>query len=200
MGGLAALPFVYYLSEVIEIERPSAEVSLRALSLFLNKARRPLRMEGELNVRITSARELQELNRRFRRKNKPTDVLSFPSAVPGSAGDIAIAVEIAAQNAHRLGHSLTTELKILILHALLHLAGYNHESDSGEMTAKESQLRQDLGLPVGLIERTNSHSHPVAKSRRQARGTHVAQDDRALRPSRPRLARARQKKREGHRA
>ncbi len=80
-------------------------------------------------------------------------MLSFPS-LAGPGGDIAIAREIAAANARILGHSLTTELKILILHGLLHLAGYDHESDNGEMTARESQLRQELGLPFGLIERT----------------------------------------------
>ena len=96
---------------------------------------------------------MQALNRRFRRKNKPTDVLSFPSAVPGVAGDIAISLEIAADNAAQLGHSLETEVKILIVHGLLHLAGYDHESDSGEMAAKEAEIRRKLGLPVGLIER-----------------------------------------------
>jgi probable rRNA maturation factor len=154
---------------VTEIERRSKEISRRELSLFTAKARRAIGLDGELSVRITSARELQELNRRFRRKNKPTDVLSFPSAV-GAGGDIAIAREIAAANAATLGHSVTTELKILILHGLLHLAGFDHESDNGEMTARESELRQEFGLPFGLIERTNK-SHPVANSGRQGWGT-----------------------------
>jgi len=153
LSGRACRPPICVV-KVIDIEQPSGEISRRALSLFVGRARRAVGLHGELSVRITSARELQELNRRFRRKNKPTDVLSFPSAVPGLAGDIAIAREIATANADALGHSLTTELKILILHGLLHLAGYDHESDSGEMTARESQLRQELGLPVGLIERT----------------------------------------------
>ena len=137
-----------------EIERTSGKISRRELSLFTTRARRAIRLEGELSVRITSARELQQLNRRFRHKNKPTDVLSFPSLV-GTGGDIAIAREIAANNASALGHSVTTELKILILHGLLHLAGFDHESDNGEMTARELQLRRELGLPFGLIERTN---------------------------------------------
>lgn len=112
-------------------------------------------LEGELSIRVTSAREMQALNRRFRRKNKPTDVLSFPSSLPEGGGDIAIAEEIAADNARKLGHSLNTELKILILHGLLHLAGYDHEADKGEMTAREAELRQELRLPAGLIERTH---------------------------------------------
>ena len=66
---------------------------------------------------------MRELNRRFRRKNDPTDVLSFPSGMPKLAGDIAISAEIAAANADQLGHSLETELKILILHGLLTSGG-----------------------------------------------------------------------------
>ena len=81
----------------------------------------------------------------------------------GGGGDIAIAREIAADNASVLGHSVTTELKILILHGLLHLAGFDHESDSGEMTARESQLRRELGLPFGLIERTEARSTEEAQ-------------------------------------
>jgi probable rRNA maturation factor len=151
MGGPIALPFV--IEDVSEIERRSDTISQRELSRFTSKAKRAIGLEGDLSVRITSARELQELNRRFRRKDKPTDVLSFPSVI-GGGGDIAIAREIAASNASTLGHSLNTELKILILHGLLHLAGFDHESDNGEMTRRESELRQKLGLPFGLIERT----------------------------------------------
>jgi probable rRNA maturation factor len=132
-------------------------ISQRELSLFTQKVRRAIGLRGELNVRITSAREVQALNRRFRHKNKPTDVLSFPS-LGNEGGDVAIAREIAAENARSLGHSVNTELKILILHGLLHLAGFDHESDNGEMTARESQLRKQLGLPFGLIERTEGSS------------------------------------------
>jgi probable rRNA maturation factor len=167
-------PSHLFLNDVSEIERTSEKISQHELSLFTAKARRAVGLGGELSVRITFARELQELNRRFRHKNEPTDVLSFPS-LAGSGGDIAIAREIAANNARVLGHSLTTELKILILHGLLHLAGYDHESDNGEMTARESQLRRELRLPFGLIERT-SGTHPVAKTR-QGRGTQQVSKD-----------------------
>ncbi len=105
---------------------------------------------------VTSSRELKGLNRRFRGKNKPTDVLSFP-AIPGLmrgfAGDVAISAEIAARNARQLGHTAGEEIRILTLHAVLHLAGYDHEPDNGEMARKEAHLRKSLGLPVGLIER-----------------------------------------------
>ena len=145
---------------MIVLEHKTQAVSARALSLFAAKARRALGLSGEVNVRITSNRELQELNRRFRRKDKPTDVLSFPSAIPELAGDIAISADIAAANAADIGHSTESELKILILHGLLHLARYDHETDHGEMQARETKLRQQLGLPTGLIERTRSKGRP----------------------------------------
>ena len=151
-----ALPFVLE-KKVIVLEHKTQAVSARALSLFAAKARRALGLSGDVNVRITSNRELRELNRRFRRKDKPTDVLSFPSAMPELAGDIAISFDIAAANAADIGHSTETELKVLILHGLLHLAGYDHETDNGEMQARETKLRQQLGLPTGLIERTHSN-------------------------------------------
>jgi probable rRNA maturation factor len=106
---------------------------------------------------------MQSLNRRFRGKNKATDVLSFPSQVSGVAGDVAISLEIAAGNAAALGHDLATEVKILILHGLLHLAGYDHEIDDGEMQAREASLRQKFKLPVGLIERTHNASGGTTK-------------------------------------
>jgi probable rRNA maturation factor len=128
-----------------------------ALTRFLLRARRAAGLRGQVNVLITGNRELQELNRRFRGKNHPTDVLSFPSsASDGLAGEIAISAEIASQNAHRLGHNPADEIRILVLHGVLHLAGYDHERDRGEMAAKEQRLRKKLGLPSGLIERAAS--------------------------------------------
>jgi probable rRNA maturation factor len=153
--GLHALPFVLE-KKVIVLEYKIQDVSARALSLFAAKAQRALGLKGEVNVRITSSRELQELNRRFRRKDKPTDVLSFPSDMPKLAGDIAISAEIAALNATEIGHATETEVKILILHGLLHLAGYDHETDNGDMQVRETELRQQLKLPTGLIERAHS--------------------------------------------
>ena len=146
---------------MIQIDRPTDEISQRALSLFAGKAMRAIGLKGELSVRITSNRQIQALNRRFRRKDKPTDVLSFPTSMAGTVGDIAVSRDIAAANAEKLGHPLTTELKVLILHGLLHLAGHDHESDNGEMTARESRLRKKLGLPSGLIERTEGSSQSV---------------------------------------
>ena len=131
-------------------------LSHAALAKFVTRTSREVRLRGIVNVLVTSSRELCALNRRFRGKDKPTDVLSFvphPSFVNELAGDIAISAEIAKQNARRLGHSAAKEIKILALHGMLHLAGYDHERDLGGMAAKEANLRQSLGLPLGLIER-----------------------------------------------
>jgi probable rRNA maturation factor len=111
------------------------------------------------------------MNRLYRRKNEPTDVLSFPSQSPKLIGDIAISGEIAAASAAELGHPAETELKILILHGLLHLAGYDHETDKGEMRAYESRLRQQFGLPTGLIERVQLANPEASRTRGKANFT-----------------------------
>ena len=100
---------------------------------------------------------MRAINWQFRGQNKPTDVLSFP-AMPevtrDFAGDIVISGDIAATNARRLEHPLAQELKVLILHGVLHLGGHDHETDDGAMARKELRLRKQLGLIDGLIERT----------------------------------------------
>ena len=127
-----------------------------SLDRFVTRARRSVGLRGAVNVLVTTNRELRALNSRFRGKAMPTDVLSFPAhsvTAPKHAGDIAISAEIAQQNARRLGHSGAEEIKILTLHGVLHLAGYDHESDRGEMARLEERLRGKLRLPVALIER-----------------------------------------------
>lgn len=142
---------------LVTIQKKVPGLSEAALARFVTRARRLSRLAGAVSVLVTSSQELRGLNHRFRGKNKPTDVLSFP-ATPGLmrdfAGDVAISAQIAASNARRLGHSAAEEIRILTLHGLLHLAGYDHECDDGEMERKEARLRKALGLPVGLIERT----------------------------------------------
>jgi probable rRNA maturation factor len=120
---------------------------------------------------------MRVLNRRFGGQDKPTDVLSFPALAQSErgkfAGDIAVCADIAARSAMRLGHSAVKEVKILTLHGVLHLAGYDHESDNGRMARKESQLRRELGLPTGLIERNKqagTKGVSVRKLRRSSRG------------------------------
>jgi probable rRNA maturation factor len=143
-------------------------VSEQALLRFSQKARKAVGLKGRVSLLLTSNREMQQLNRCFRGKNKPTDVISFPAAdivANKFAGDLAISVEIASANAKSFGHSTKEELFVLILHGMLHLAGYDHETDSGEMARKEARLRRELGLPTNLIARTEGET----KARRKAR-------------------------------
>jgi probable rRNA maturation factor len=143
----------------ISIEnRSSARLPRGPLTIFANKVRSAVRLNGEVAILITSNTELQRLNREFRGKNKPTDVLSFPSDIRGYAGDIAISADIARNNARERGLTLTEEAKVLILHGMLHLAGYDHETDNGRMARKEQLLRRRFGLAESLIARTNGHS------------------------------------------
>jgi probable rRNA maturation factor len=133
--------------------------STRALARFLVEAQAAVRLRGHVTVLLTTDDALRGLNRRFRSKNKPTDVLSFPAenllkSQEKIAGDLAISVDTARRQGSACGHPLGTELKILMLHGLLHLAGYDHESDAGQMQRRERILRSRLGLPLGLIERT----------------------------------------------
>lgn len=159
-----ALPFILE-PRLVTVSSSVRGVRARALAQFAGRAQRAAGISGEVGVLITTSAELRRLNRRFRKQNEATDVLSFPSA-DGTLGDLAISAEIAARNAHRLGHSATDEMKILILHGLLHLAGYDHETDSGVMARKEARLRRVLGLPVGLIERTTGKNGARADSKR----------------------------------
>jgi len=154
---------------LIVIEPPSTgdfpALNRTGLSRFLTRAQRAVQLQGEVTVLLADDARLKDLNRAFRRKNKPTDVLSFPAAENGEgvAGDLAISVETAARQATEHGHALDDELRILTLHGLLHLAGYDHEVDKGEMRALETELRAKLKLPIGLIERTQPARKVVAK-------------------------------------
>lgn len=139
---------------MIILRKPVQDVSEAALSRFAGRARRAAGLKGEVAVMITGNREIQILNKTFRKKDKPTDVISFPSGVDGVAGDIAISADIARANGSELGHGTLVELKILILHGMLHLAGMDHETDSGQMARREQRLRRQLKLPIGLIERS----------------------------------------------
>jgi probable rRNA maturation factor len=103
---------------------------------------------------ITDDRELERLNRMFLGKEYPTDVLSFPSSGPGILGEIAISVQRAREQAEDHGHDTADEIRILMLHGVLHLLGMDHERDRGSMARAEKRWREAFGLPVGLIERS----------------------------------------------
>lgn len=142
------------------LNRKAGTLKEAVLARFVARACRAVGLKGTVTVLGTSDREMQNLNCRFRGKNAPTDVLSFPpfTVANGFAGDIAVSLELAARNAKQLGHSYADEVRILVLHGILHLAGYDHEGDNGEMAARESELRRRLGLPEALIERASLSS------------------------------------------
>ena len=141
----------------------------QTLSRFLKEAQAAVRLRGEVTVLLTTDAAIRKLNKQFRGKNKATDVLSFPAegvGAEGVAGDLAVSVTTALSQAAEQGHPLTTEIKVLILHGLLHLAGYDHEADTGQMARRERVLRERLKLPQGLIERSGGKVPPAgAKAR-----------------------------------
>jgi probable rRNA maturation factor len=146
---------------MICIDHPGAgALSKSGLTRFFNRARAAVGLDGDVEVLLTDDATLRRLNRSFRGKNRATDVLSFPAAenpdgyAGNYAGDLAISLDTAARQAARFGHSLRDEVRILLLHGLLHLTGMDHEADGGEMAAREGELRRELRLPVALIERS----------------------------------------------
>jgi probable rRNA maturation factor len=147
--------------------------SARALARFLVQAQTAVRLHGKVCVFLTTDKKIRRLNRQYRGKDKTTDVLSFPAEKlvqdqEKIAGDLAISVPTALRQSLEHSHALGTELKVLILHGLLHLAGYDHESDAGRMARRERQLRTRLRLPQGLIERTAS---PTVSRKTRTDGT-----------------------------
>jgi probable rRNA maturation factor len=144
--------------------------SARTLGRFLIAAQQLVRLRGRVSVLLTTDSALRRLNRRFRGIDKPTDVLSFPSHAVSRvgekiAGDLAISVPTARRQAVEQGHTVSVEIKVLMLHGLLHLAGYDHESDSGQMARREQRLRARFGLPQGLIERVHGRVSRASAAR-----------------------------------
>jgi probable rRNA maturation factor len=109
----------------------------------LRAAARDLGISGELAVVLAGDRTLRSLNARYRGKDKPTDVLSFPG--PGGEaglGDVVISLDTAERNARALGRTLPQEVDVLALHGFLHVLGYDHETDDGTMDRLERRLRR----------------------------------------------------------
>jgi probable rRNA maturation factor len=183
---------------MITIELPAhfqakpPELSNSGLTRFLNRARRAVGLPGEVEVLLADDSTLRSLNKSFRGKNKPTDVLSFPTPAEiahAHAGDLAISLETAARQAAAYGHTLRDEVRILVLHGLLHLAGEDHETDNGEMATREATLRRELRLPTTLIERIETPrkiAKPGSKSGTQRSKTSKA-DTKIKPPSREAL-------------
>ncbi len=146
---------------MIIVRQPIEGLSERSLERFTVRARRAAGLRAGVNVVLTTSREVRALNRAFRGHDAPTDVLSFPalaSPADNFAGDIVISVAVARRNARQLRHDPAEEVKILVLHGLLHLAGYDHEKDNGRMACREARLRRELRLPESLIERAQPGS------------------------------------------
>lgn len=128
-------------------------IAIEPLQLFYERARRELRFAPEsVTIQLISDAAMASLNQTFRKKHGPTDVLSFPAHRTRSgvnakyAGDIAISPETARRNARRFSRALGVEMRILILHGMIHLAGFDHETDQGEMDRLERRLRKRLGI------------------------------------------------------
>ncbi|MFM8532007.1 MAG: rRNA maturation RNase YbeY [Acidimicrobiia bacterium] len=139
---------------LVSVTSPDSKISTRGLGPWIAKIA-PAAAKGELCVAIVSNRRMRSLNRQFRGKDYATDVLSFPSDERGFLGDIVIAEGVAVAQAKFAGHSVATELKVLALHGLLHLLGYDHEADDddGRMARAEARLRKKAGLPASLLVR-----------------------------------------------
>jgi len=130
----------------------------------------PARARGDVAIALLSDARVRDLNKRYRRSDTPTDVLSFPADTDDPApeggrhvGDIVIATGVARRQARESGHRYETELRVLALHGLLHLLGYDHHdtADSGRMARLEARLRRKGGLDAGLIERAGRARAPA---------------------------------------
>ncbi|HKF26715.1 MAG TPA: rRNA maturation RNase YbeY [Candidatus Acidoferrum sp.] len=132
-------------------------LAMRPLGMFLNQAQRELKIaDSEITVALVSDAEMARWNQAYRKKKGPTDVLSFPATAGAGRnrgagaqellGDIAIAPETARRYARKHGRSLHAEIRVLMLHGVLHLMGYDHESDNGQMNRIEQRLRRRLGI------------------------------------------------------
>ena len=142
----------------VSVATPDASApSSRGLAVWLQRSA-PVSARGDVSIAVVSDRRMRALNRQFRGQDMTTDVLSFPATqMPGVSvflGDIVIASGVARRQARDAGHPVATELKVLALHGLLHLLGYDHDTDGGKMARAEARLRKRAGLHEGLIERS----------------------------------------------
>lgn len=126
----------------------------RALRRFTKALGRSVAQGRKFISLITNDRELQRLNREFLGRDYPTDVLSFPGAGEDAClGEIAVSCERAQAQAEEFGHGRIEEIRILMLHGVLHLTGMDHERDAGEMERAEERWRTEFGLASSLIAR-----------------------------------------------
>ncbi|HTQ58494.1 MAG TPA: rRNA maturation RNase YbeY [Bryobacteraceae bacterium] len=139
---------------IVLFRRTPAELNRRNLERFAETLRQQVSKGVPFTCLVTGDAELRRLNRDFRGKDYATDVLSFPDSSPAPfLGDIAISLPRARAQAKDQRHPVEIEIRILMLHGLLHLLGMDHETDHGRMARAEARWRQRLALPIGLIER-----------------------------------------------
>jgi probable rRNA maturation factor len=179
---------------IVTVTAPDgAMAATRGLAAWLARAA-PVTARGEVTVALVSDGRMRTLNRSFRNQDYATDVLSFPmrarrkgasaqvarrsahqrqiagtetpGSIPGMLGDIVIATGVATRQANEAGHGVATEVKVLALHGLLHLLGYDHDTDAGEMARAEARLRKKAGLKEGLIQRGRTHPTPLKRTGR----------------------------------
>ena len=140
--------------------RNPADVPQRTVERFASRLQNEVARGRAFDCLITGGAELRRLNLKFRGKDETTDVLSFPSGTGlpacSSLGSIAISLQRARAQARAFGHSTEDEIRILMLHGVLHLTGLDHETDSGRMARAEKHWRARLGLPTSLIERVHA--------------------------------------------
>lgn len=138
----------------------------RAIRTFAEMLRDQVAGGRSFTCLITDDSELERLNRVFLDKSYPTDVLSFPSGGGPELGELAISLDRAEEQAAEHGHSTEEEVRILMLHGVLHLIGFDHEADRGAMARTEKRWRSEFGLPAGLIERTRPRNRAAATTRK----------------------------------
>jgi probable rRNA maturation factor len=136
---------------------PARGVGRRDLLAFARRLERDVAHGRPFCCLITGDEELRRLNKQFRRRDYATDVLSFPHVpdTPQYLGELAISLDRARMQAEEFGHGVGDEIRILMLHGVLHLIGLDHERDNGQMARVEALWRRRLGLPAGLIERAS---------------------------------------------
>ena len=123
------------------------------LQNFARELTREISLGKSFTCLVTNDWELRRLNKSFLGHDYATDVLSFPAGSPDTAGEIAISAERAAAQAEEFGHTTLDEVRVLMLHGVLHLSGMDHERDKGEMARAERKWRASFALPRTLIAR-----------------------------------------------
>jgi probable rRNA maturation factor len=158
--------------------RPLARGPAAGLAAWVRRVA-PSRARGDLAIALIPDQRMRALNRHYRGVDRATDVLSFPGG-RGRFGDIAIAKGVASRQATAAGHPVSTELRILALHGVLHLLGYDHEADQGQMERAEERLRRRAGLPTGLIDR-GKRAGRAHRGKRAGRAHRSKRAERAVR-------------------